>query len=59
VFLPVAGGWGRNGATHMRLAAANVDLMTGALEAAWRLRREANANVATRKPKPAKARRKP
>jgi hypothetical protein len=28
VFLPVAGGWGRGGATHLRLAAANEDLLT-------------------------------
>ena len=31
VFLPVAGGWGRNGATHVRLGAANEDLLAGAL----------------------------
>ena len=42
VFLPVAGGWGRNGATHMRLAVATEDLMTGALQTAWRLRKEKN-----------------
>src|SRR5271156_228370 len=38
VFLPVAGGWGKMGATHIRLAATNEDLLTGALRAAWRLR---------------------
>src|ERR1700741_1618942 len=38
VFLPVAGGWGRNGATHLRLAAANEDLLLGALRTAWKLR---------------------
>ena len=38
VFLPVAGGWGRMGATHVRLAKANRDVLTGALETAWRLR---------------------
>ena len=38
VFLPVAGGWGRNGATHVRLADANEDLLAGALQAAWKLR---------------------
>lgn len=42
VFLPVAGGWGRLGATHIRLAAANKDLMTGALRTAWKLRVEKN-----------------
>jgi len=48
VFLPVGGGWGRMGATHMRLAAANEDLMAGALQTAWRLRVEKNA-TSTRK----------
>jgi hypothetical protein len=38
LFLPVAGGWGRNGATHIRLAAANEDVLTGALRAAWQIR---------------------
>ncbi len=43
VFLPVAGGWGRMGATHIRLAAANEDLLAGALRTAWKLRIEKNA----------------
>lgn len=42
VFLPVAGGWGRNGATHIRLASATEDVLTGALEAAWRRRADKN-----------------
>ena len=42
VFLPVAGGWGRNGATHIRLAKANEDLLEGALRAAWKLRVDKN-----------------
>ena len=45
VFLPIAGGWGRNGATHIRLAAANEDLLTGALRTAWKLRVEKNEQV--------------
>lgn len=45
VFLPVAGGWGRNGATHVRLAAAKEDLLTGALRTAWKLRVEKNESV--------------
>jgi hypothetical protein len=40
VFLPIAGGWGRMGATHIRLAKANEDVLTGALRVAWTLRRE-------------------
>src|SRR5579859_6075578 len=36
VFLPVAGGWGRAGATHIRLAAADADTLAGALRTAWK-----------------------
>ena len=43
VFLPVAGGWGRMGATHIRLAKANRDILTGALRTAWELRVDKNA----------------
>ena len=42
VFIPVPGGWGRNGATHLKLAAANEDLVLGALQTAWKLRVEKN-----------------
>ena len=45
VFLPIPGGWGRNGATHVRLALANEDLLAGALQAAWKLRMEKNRQV--------------
>ena len=38
VFLPVAGGWGRMGATHVRLADVSEDVLTGALQTAWALR---------------------
>jgi hypothetical protein len=48
VFLPVAGGWGRNGATHIRLAAANEALLAGALRTAWKLRGEKNAKTSKR-----------
>jgi hypothetical protein len=43
VFLPIPGGWGKGGATHIRLAAANPDMLAGALRAAWKLRIEKNA----------------
>jgi len=56
VFLPVAGGWGRNGATHVRLEAANEDLLAGALRTAWKLRQEKNEKTAPA-PKPAKKKR--
>jgi hypothetical protein len=45
VFLPIPGGWGRNGSTHIRLAEASEDLMAGALRTAWKLRMEKNAKT--------------
>jgi hypothetical protein len=54
VFLPVAGGWGRNGATHVRLAAVSEDVLKGALHVAWKLRVEKNERA---QPKRARARR--
>ena len=45
LFLPVAGGWGRMGATHVRLASANEDALAGALRTAWKLRIEKNAKA--------------
>lgn len=59
VFLPVAGGWGRNGATHIRLAAANEDLLRGALQVAWKLRIQKNAKSGTRAPTPKRSKPKP
>ena len=48
VFVPIAGGWGRMGATHIRLAEANEDLLVGALRVAWKLRIEKNARTSER-----------
>lgn len=45
VFLPIAGGWGRMGMTHIRLAAASEDVLEGALRTAWKLRVEKNAKA--------------
>jgi hypothetical protein len=64
VFLPIPGGWGRMGMTHIRLAAANEDVLRGALHAAWKLRVEANSgsvrkSVRKPKPQPKKVSRKP
>jgi hypothetical protein len=42
VFLPIPGGWGNNGATHVRLTLVEEDLLAGALRAAWKLRIEKN-----------------
>ena len=43
VFLPIAGGWGRMGMTHIRLAVASEDVLYGALHTAWKLRVSKNA----------------
>jgi len=48
VFLPIPGGWGRMGMTHIRLAAASEDVLRGALHTAWKLRVEMNAKVGRR-----------
>ena len=45
IFLPVAGGWGRMGVTHIRLAKSNEDVLTGALQAAWKVRMEKNSQT--------------
>jgi hypothetical protein len=49
IFLPIAGGWGKSGATHIRLAVANEDLLAGALRAAWKLRVDKNAKTSGKK----------
>lgn len=49
VFLPIPGGWGRNGATHVALARANEDLLLGALRTAWKLRVEKNQKTKARR----------
>ncbi|MGB8474348.1 MAG: MmcQ/YjbR family DNA-binding protein [Candidatus Acidiferrum sp.] len=48
VFLPVAGGWGRMGTTHIRLSAASEDVLEGALRLAWRLRVEKNTKTSAK-----------
>ena len=54
IFIPIPGGWGRNGATHLKLSAANEDLVYGALQTAWKLRIEKNSKT-SRKPRAAAA----
>lgn len=51
VFIPIPGGWGRNGATHIRLATANKDVVEGALRTSWQLRLEKNRRSGTKKRK--------
>jgi hypothetical protein len=55
VFLPIAGGWGRMGMTHIRLAAATEDVLEGALRTAWKLRIEKNAKSGRKGHTPTKA----
>lgn len=43
LFLPVFGGWGRMGATHIVLAAANEDTLHDALQTAYKLRLQKNS----------------
>jgi hypothetical protein len=45
VFVPIPGGWGRMGCTHVVLSKVTRDVLVGALEAAWRLRKEKNAKT--------------
>jgi len=49
IFIPIPGGWGRNGATHVVLAKANEDLLLGALRTAWKIRVEKNQKAGTRR----------
>jgi hypothetical protein len=49
MFLPIHGGWGRNGATHIRLAQASEETLTGAIYTAWKLRIEKNKKSPTKK----------
>jgi hypothetical protein len=44
IFLPIPGGWGKMGHTHIRLAASE-DVLTGALRTAWKLRIDKNAKT--------------
>jgi len=54
VFIPIAGGWGRMGMTHIRLSAASEDVLEGALRTAWKLRIEKNAKPVAKKRSSAK-----
>jgi hypothetical protein len=49
IFLPIPGGWGKMGHTHIRLAAANEDVLRGALQTAWKVRIEKNAKTGGKK----------
>jgi hypothetical protein len=51
VFLPIPGGWGRMGSTHIRLAEASPQQMLKGLELAWSLRVEKNERSRASRPK--------
>jgi hypothetical protein len=51
VFLPIPGGWGRMGATRVRLAAAGEQQMLNGLQLAWKLRVEKNGKGRSSRPK--------
>jgi YjbR len=59
VFLPIPGGWGRMGMTHIVLANASEDVLRGALHAAWKLRVDRNAEGKTSASKKSKTVTKP
>jgi len=49
IFLPIPGGFGKMGHTHIRLTAASEDVLTGALRTAWKLRMDKNAKTGRQK----------
>jgi hypothetical protein len=51
VFIPVDGGWGRRGATHIRLAEATSQQLLKGLQLAWDLRAQKNDRSGTTKGK--------
>jgi hypothetical protein len=50
VFIPVPGGWGRGGATHVNLTLSSEDFILGALQTAHKLRVEKNAATGSKSP---------
>lgn len=50
VFFPVAGGWGRQGATHIRLAESTPEQVLKGLQLAWDLRVQKNDKSGRRRP---------
>ena len=52
VYLPVSGGWGRMGATHVRLTNASEDLLAAALRTAWQRRLKKSGKAPRRTARP-------
>ncbi len=53
IFLPIPGGWGKLGHTHIRLATASEDVVMGALRTAWKLRVDKNVKTSRKNPRAA------
>jgi len=51
IFLPIPGGFGKMGHTHIRLAAASKDVLAGALRTAWKTRINKSAKTSRKKPR--------
>jgi hypothetical protein len=51
VFLPIPGGWGRKGCTHIRLADATAEQLLKGLRAAWNSRVEKNSKSRSSRPR--------
>jgi hypothetical protein len=56
VFLPIPGGWGKNGATHVVLTHVSEDVLAGALRTAWKLRVDKNTKTKRKTPSSTKSR---
>jgi hypothetical protein len=54
VFLPIPGGWGRVGMTHIRLAKASQGVLAGALRTAWQLRIDKNTTSKKKRASPSR-----
>jgi hypothetical protein len=52
LFLPIFGGWGRMGMTHIRLAETDEDTLAGAIYTAYKLRIQRNEAAAGKRAKP-------
>jgi len=48
IFIPIAGGWGRMGMTHVVLANVSEDVLEGAIRTAYQLRLAANSRAGSK-----------
>src|SRR5262245_23470813 len=49
IFLPIPGGFGKMGHTHIRLATASEAVLAGALRTAWKMRIDKSAKTSRKK----------